>query len=138
MRTIFVFGSNLAGRHSRGSALEAFKYWGAIYGQGAGLQGESYAIPTKDHALNMLSLDKIQKHVNTFIKFAGIMSLKEPNTLFKVVEIGCGLAGYSPEDIGPLFAKAEYFKNVELPLSFLRAIDANKYADGRAPKERKK
>ena len=67
---IFVFGSNLAGRHGRGAALHASKNCGAIYGQGIGLQGLSYAIPTKDENLNVLDLDVIYFHIDNFIKFA--------------------------------------------------------------------
>jgi hypothetical protein len=75
-REIFVFGSNLAGRHGKGAALTAYKTYGAIYGQGIGLQGDSYAIPTKDEKINTLPLSKIKKYVEQFIKFA-TLRLKE-------------------------------------------------------------
>ena len=89
MKSIFVFGSNLGGRHSKGSALEAIQNHGAIYGQGEGLQGNSYAIPTKDKNLKVLNLNEIAIYINRFIEFA-----KENSDMqFNVVKIGCGLAG---------------------------------------------
>lgn len=118
MTTIFVFGSNLAGRHGKGAALYAKRHHGAIYGQGVGLQGESYAIPTKDAQLRTLPLNKISYYVSIFIKFAAWMSIKRPNLIFMVTPIGCGLAGYSPEDIAPMFKPCLYMKNVRLPKEF--------------------
>jgi hypothetical protein len=106
---IFVFGSNLAGRHGRGSAYEAKKNWGAKYGVGVGLAGFSYAIPTKDERLQVLSLGQIRKYVNEFIKFAK----ERPLLIFNVVKIGCGLAGFKEGDMAPLFQKAP--ANVNLP-----------------------
>ena len=99
MTTIFVFGSNLAGRHGKGAALHAKKFCGAIYGQGVGLQGNSYAIPTKDEKLQPLPLEDIAEHVCDFITFAFL----HPELRFEVTPIGCGLAGYKPDQIGPLF-----------------------------------
>lgn len=99
---IFVFGSNLAGRHGKGAALTAYRTHGAIYGQGMGLQGNSYAIPTKDEQLNILPLHKIQKYVDTFIRFAKL----NPDKTFQVTRIGCGLAGYDDVDIAPFFKNA--------------------------------
>lgn len=96
---IFVFGSNLAGRHGKGAALHAYKHHGAIYGLGVGMQGKCYAIPTKDHKLNTLPLSEIQKYVSTFRGFA----VRHPFFTFNVTRIGCGLAGYSDSDIAPLF-----------------------------------
>lgn len=99
---IFCFGSNLAGRHGKGAALFAKKHHGAIYGQGVGLQGNSYAIPTKDENLRTLPLDKIKGYVEDFIKFAEDSSEKT----FQVTKIGCGLAGYRELDIIPMFVDA--------------------------------
>lgn len=99
---IFVFGSNLAGRHGAGSALEAVKNHGAIYGLGYGLQGDSYAIPTKDANLERLSLLEIQEHVYVFLRFAR----HKPDWTFQLVAIGCGLAGFKPEQIAPMFKYA--------------------------------
>lgn len=123
MREIFVFGSNLAGRHTAGAALYAYSYCDAIYGQGIGLQGNSYAIPTKDYTIKTLPLEVINKHVKDFIKFAAMQWLKQSDMLFKVTPIGCGLAGYSPEQIAPMFAKALEFKNIKLPSEFLGVLN---------------
>lgn len=101
-RTIFVFGSNLAGRHGKGAALFARQKCGATYGQGEGLQGDSYAIPTKDAQLRTLPLSEVQKHVETFLDFA-----RQFNAIFTVTRIGCGLAGYQDADIAPMFAAAQ-------------------------------
>ena len=112
MIEIFVFGSNLSGRHGKGAALFARQYHGAIYGQGVGLQGNSYAIPTKDEKLNTLPLHTISKYVMEFLNFAE----KNPNLKFIVTPIGCGLAGYVPEQIAPMFRNIP--QNVELPEEF--------------------
>lgn len=106
---IFTFASNLSGRHGAGSALEARKKHGAIYGQGVGLQGNSYAIPTKDENLKVLPLNIIKNYVDEFIEFA----YNNPDKDFHVVKIGCGLAGYKEEEIKPLFENAPV--NVVLP-----------------------
>lgn len=113
MNNIFVFGSNLAGRHGAGSALNAIRNHGAIYGIGWGLQGKSYGIPTKDKLLNVLPLTAIAWHVEVFELFA----LNHDQFQFNVVEIGCGLAGYTPKQIGPLFKLRPI--NVKLPKTFL-------------------
>ena len=110
---IFVFGSNLAGRHGAGSALEAVKKHGAKYGQGTGFQGRSYAIPTKDIMLKRLDLASINTHVQWFL-YLVIHSYQTHE--FDVVAIGCGLAGYKPEQIGPMFKGAP--ANVHLPPEF--------------------
>jgi len=95
---IFVFGSNLAGRHGKGAALYARKYRGAIYGQGEGLQGQSYGIPTKDERFRPLSLERITEGINRFKKFAR----EHPELQFEITPVGCGLAGYSRREIRPL------------------------------------
>lgn len=109
MTNIFVFGSNLAGVHGAGSAEAALKEHGAIWGVGIGLQGNSYAIPTKDEELQVLPLWKIAKYVEVFIHFA----MLHPEMTFDVVKIGCGLAGFTEEQMKPLFAGAP--TNVNLP-----------------------
>lgn len=106
---IFVFGSNLAGRHGKGAALHARQQHGAIYGQGVGLQGSSYAIPTKDHQIRTLPLETIQAYVDQFIHFAR----QHPELQFQVTRIGCGLAGYTDAQIAPLFSTAP--ANCQLP-----------------------
>lgn len=99
---IFVFASNLAGRHGAGSARHALIHSGAIYGQGVGRQGDSYAIPTKDSNIKTLKLNVISEYVDLFLEYAR----KNPNLTFKVTQIGCGLAGYDPCDIAPMFIGA--------------------------------
>ena len=122
MREIFVFGSNLAGRHGKGAALHAVEHYGAKYRQGAGLQGNSYAIPTKNHALQTLPLSVIESHVKTFLKYVAFASFKSPDMVFNVTPIGCGLAGYKPEDIAPMFKSAWGWDNINLPPEFIDII----------------
>ncbi len=109
---IFVFGSNLAGRHGAGAAAWALHKHGAKYGQGVGLQGNSYAIPTKDKKLKPLPLSEIKKYVEQFLDFAA----QNPEMIFFVTKVGCGLAGYSVDEIGPMFYNAP--KNCLLPEEF--------------------
>ena len=112
MSEVFVFGSNEAGRHGKGAALYARQHHGAIYGQGEGMQGDSYAIPTKDAHLRTLPLVVIRSYVERFKAFAG----QRGDLTFKLTPIGCGLAGYSPADIAPMFKDAP--ANVLLPTEF--------------------
>ena len=112
---IFVFGSNLAGIHGGGAAFDALSKFGAIYGQGTGIQGKSYAIPTKDDNIESLPLGIIEKHIADFIEFAKA----HPDLEFLVTQIGCGLAGYSIEDISSIFKKYDLSKNIILPVEFL-------------------
>ena len=111
---IFVFGSNLEGRHGGGAALLAYRKWGAVWGQGVGLQGQCYGIPTMHGGP-----EKIKPYVDEFIEFA--RNHKELN--FLVTEIGCGIAGFSPEDIAPLFAEAIDVENIYLPERFVEVIE---------------
>jgi hypothetical protein len=113
LREIFVFGSNMAGRHGKGAALAARTRYGAIYGQAEGLQGSSYAIPTKDALLRPLPLDIIARKVETFKSVA----IVRPELRFLLTPIGCGLAGYTPDQIGPMFAGVT--DNVVLPPEFV-------------------
>lgn len=117
MTEIFVFGSNLAGRHGKGAALFARQHHGAIYGNGIGLQGNSYAIPTKDERLRTLHLDAIAAYVAMFLEEA----LSRPDLTFKVTPIGCGLAGYKPEQIAWMF-DLPCPRNVILPEEFRNAL----------------
>jgi hypothetical protein len=114
---IFVFGSNLSGRHGKGAAKTALK-WGAKYGQCCGIQGNTYAIPTKDKKMRTLPLNIIKNYINTFINYAKNNNQK----IFLVTEIGCGLAGYNPIDIAPLFKKSIIYKNIYLPESFWKIL----------------
>lgn len=106
---IFVFGSNLAGRHGKGAAKHAHLYCGARYGVGVGRMGDSYAIPTKDGRIQTLPLSQIKLHVDAFLKHAHL----NPTLQFEVTRIGCGLAGYDDNQIAPMFKDAP--TNCHLP-----------------------
>ena len=109
---IFVFGSNFQGRHMGGAARVAQEKYGAVWGIGEGLQGQSYAIPT------MEGLENLAPAVQRFTSFA-----KQHQELkFFVTAIGCGIAGYQAEEIAPMFLDAAYLPNVFLPLSFWKII----------------
>jgi hypothetical protein len=100
MADIFVFGSNLAGRHGAGAARDAFKKHGAVYGRGMGRQGNSYAIPTKDRQLKPLPLWAIAGHISNFMEYVET----HPEHTFHITRVGSGLAGYDwDKDIRPLF-----------------------------------
>ena len=107
---IFVFGSNLAGSHGGGAAWLAYERFGAIWGQGVGLQGQSYGIPTMHGGV-----DAIKPYVDEFIEFAQ----PHPEYIFLVTKIGCGIAGFTTEEIAPLFAQAIKVGNVILPKEFV-------------------
>lgn len=109
---VFVFGSNLAGRHGKGAALWARQHHGAVYGQGEGRQGNSYAIPTKTVWIKTMPLDAIERYVARFLRYAATC----PSEQFQLTPIGCGLAGYRPEQIAPMFKDAP--ANVILPAEF--------------------
>lgn len=98
-KRIFVFGSNLAGIHGAGSAKAAYLKHGATYGVGSGPTGSSYAIPTKDHEIRTMRLDRIRPYVMEFLDYAK----RHPELEFDVVKIGCGLAGFKDEHIAPMF-----------------------------------
>ena len=110
---VFVFGSNEAGIHGAGAAKLAREKFGAEGGNGFGLQGKSYAIPTKDYNIITLDLIEIKDYVNSFLLFAK----ERMDLIFLVTEIGCGLAGYHPRDIALLFKNAS--ENVFLPKRFV-------------------
>lgn len=99
---IWVFGSNLAGRHGAGSAAIAHVNFRAHYGVGEGATGRSYAIPTKDRHLRVIPLDAVSNSVKGFIDYA----TANPATKFYVTRVGCGLAGYKDEQIAPMFKDA--------------------------------
>lgn len=119
---IFVFGSNEAAIHGAGAALLAYKKFGASKQIYFGLSGQSFAIPTKNTYLQTLPLDKIKKHIDSFVQ-----ETKWHKSLnFLVTEIGCGLAGYKPEQIAPLFKDALKLENVYLPESFVKLLKQEK------------
>ena len=110
---IFVFGSNLDGLHVGGAAYHAYKNFGAVWGRGVGLQGRSYAIPTMQGPVST-----IKPYVDGFLSFAG----EHPELEFLVTRIGCGIAGFSDDEIAPLFRAAEGMPNVRLPESFIEVL----------------
>lgn len=110
---IFVFGSNLAGSHGGGAALLAYNRFGAIWGQGVGLQGQSYGIPTMQGGV-----ETIKPYVDEFIEFAK----QHPEFKFLVTRIGCGIAGFRDEEIAPLFNDAIDVENVILPKDFVEVM----------------
>ena len=111
---IFVFGSNLAGAHGGGAARAARIHFGAVMGQGVGLQGRSYAIPTMQGGP-----ETIKPYVDDFILFAK----QHPELTFLVTPIGCGIAGFHARDIAPLFASAIDVENIILPRQFVASIE---------------
>lgn len=96
---IFVFGSNLADIHGAGAARHAWEKHGAIYGEGIGIHGSSYAIPTKDAKIRSMRIDEIQEYVTEFMEYA----YRHSELTFKVTQIGCGLAGFTAKQIAPMF-----------------------------------
>lgn len=111
---VFVFGSNLAGMHGGGAARAARLHFGAVMGQGVGMQGQSYAIPTMQGGV-----ETIQPYVDEFVSYAKAHADRQ----FLVTPIGCGIAGFTPEEIAPLFRAAVEVKNISLPESFWRQLD---------------
>jgi hypothetical protein len=111
---IFVFGSNLMGFHGGGAAAAALDHFGAIWGQGVGLQGQSYAIPTMHGGP-----ETIQPYVDEFIQFAKT----HPELTFYVTRIGCGIAGFESSDIAPLFEGAIEVENIILPERFVEILE---------------
>ena len=111
---IFVFGSNLAGAHGGGAARVAMNIFGAVWGQGVGLQGRSYAIPTMQGGV-----ETIAPYVDEFIAFARA----NRQFTFLVTRIGCGIAGFRDEEIAPLFRSALDDENIILPESFVNCLE---------------
>jgi O-acetyl-ADP-ribose deacetylase (regulator of RNase III) len=110
---VFVFGSNLSGAHGGGAALLAVRRFGAVWGQGVGMQGQSYAIPTMHGGP-----EAIKPYVDDFIEYAKA----HPELLFLVTRIGCGIAGFSEEEIAPLFAEAIEVQHILLPEAFVAVL----------------
>ena len=110
---VFVFGSNLAGQHGGGAARIAYENFGAEWGVGVGLTGQSYAIPTMQGGV-----ETIRPYVDDFIAFAKA----HQELFFYVTRIGCGIAGFRDRDIAPLFADAVGVENICLPESFVRLL----------------
>ena len=110
---IFVFGSNLAGKHGGGAAWYAYQNFGAVWGEGVGLHGQTYAIPTMQGGV-----ETIKPYVDEFIKFAK----QHKEHTFLVTRIGCGIAGFTDGQIAPLFKKALEVENILLPGSFMKFL----------------
>lgn len=123
---IFVFGSNLKGLHAGGAARFALDRFGAEWGNPVGMQGQSYAIPTLSNPgglkSNMLPLSIIGGYVNEFLQYAA----EHKDLIFFVTPIGCGIAGFTPQQIAPLFKDAMQMPNVTLPQSFIDVLEPNK------------
>ena len=113
---IFVFGSNLAGAHGGGAARLAYRKFGAVWGEGVGLHGQTYAIPTMQGGVRT-----IKPFVDEFIRFAK----ESPRLTFLVTRIGCGIAGFQDRDIAPLFRAAINVDNIILPKGFVEYIVTN-------------
>ena len=111
---IFVFGSNLAGAHGGGAARLAYNRFGAVWGEGVGMYGQTYAIPTMQGGV-----ETIKPYVDDFIRFAK----EHPGLTFLVTRIGCGIAGFRDEQIAPLFADAINVENIILPMSFVKCLE---------------
>lgn len=106
---VFVFGSNLEGMHGGGAARIAYKKFGAVWGQGVGIQGQSYGIPTMHGGT-----DVIKPYVDEFIEYAK----QHPEKKFLVTPVGCGIAGFTESEIAPLFKDAKDVENIWLPEKF--------------------
>ena len=103
---IFVFGSNLAGAHGGGAARVAYERFGAKWGVGVGPTGQCYAIPTMQGGV-----ETIRPYVDDFIKYAE----EHPELFFWVTRIGCGIAGFTDQQMAPLFSAAQHLSNVAFP-----------------------
>lgn len=120
-KTVFVFGSNTGGFHGKGAALTAKRDFGAIEGIGEGLMGNSYALPTvcykKGMGLVTMGLTEIKFHINNFINFAK----NNPDIYFQLTKVGCGLAGYSEDEILPFFlGRKDLPENIIFPYDWER------------------
>lgn len=113
---VFVFGSNVLGKHNGGAALYAVEHFGAIDGQPEGIQGQSYAIPTDGN-----TFEDLKEAVERFTDYV----VMHPQNTFMLTAIGCGTAGYTPEQIAPLFQQAYSFGNVYIPESFFNCMNQN-------------
>lgn len=112
---VFVFGSNMQGEHIGGAALCAFNHFGAVHGEHVGMTGDCYAIPTVDFSIGV----RMPKHeVEEFVKEFIIYADNFPDKTFLVTPIGCGIAGFTSEEIAPMFEEAINLDNVKLPKEF--------------------
>ena len=121
---VFVFGSNLAGAHAGGAARVALDKFGAVWGQGVGIQGQSYAIPTMQGGV-----ETIKPYVDDFFSFAK----SHTELVFLVTRIGCGIAGFKDEEIAPLFADALHMDNIILPETFNKILRNSSVQSAKRP-----
>lgn len=112
---VFVFGSNLSGQHAGGAARLAYEHFGAQWGNGSGMQGKSYAIPTMQGGV-----ETIRPYVEEFLSFAQ----QHPSYKFLVTRVGCGIAGFTEREIAPLFREALSIKNIYLPATFIAILES--------------
>lgn len=112
---VFVFGSNLDGQHLGGAARIAFEKFGAIWGNGVGIQGQSYAIPTMHGPLS-----DIKPYIDEFVEYAR----QHPEKNFILTRIGCGIAGFKDEEMAPLFAEILNVPNITIPKEWIPFISA--------------
>ena len=129
---IFVFGSNLDGRHGKGAAKTAQQKFGARHGVAEGLTGQSYALPTVGKHLSRMPIEDIGHHIKRFLDFA----LSRPDLTFLVTEVGCGLAGHHVDKIGPFFANVinnASLSHVILPRAFHRQSNNPEWCHGCNP-----
>jgi hypothetical protein len=117
---VFVFGSNEGGKHGRGAAATAHRDFGAEYGLGFGFSGQTFAIPTKNrYVSDTLPLHKISDYIRRF----GLYAQENPDKIFLLTEIGCGLAGLKVEDVAPLCEILIYIENIHMPLQFWECLE---------------
>ena len=119
---IFVFGSNLMGQHGAGAALMAYARFNAKMRVGVGFTGQSYAFPTKDENIQTLPIPRIAEYAKDFLEAVK----NNPDKVFLLTEVGCGLAGYTVEDIAPLFKDGVELENLVYPRRFLEVYDKHK------------
>jgi hypothetical protein len=119
---VFVFGSNLAGVHGAGAARLAHKKFGYPMGMGHGpnYPMTCYAIPTKDRNIETLPIE----HIRVYVDELRLFTIMRPDRTFLITQLGCGLAGYTPADIAPLFKDYMDRPNVTLPKSFVEVLQA--------------
>lgn len=116
---VFVFGSNTEGRHGGGAAYFAHKHFGAEWGLAEGLSGQTYAIPTCDIMIDKVDIEVLSQSIDRFIGHA----CGTADTIYLVTPIGCGIAGFTPEEIAPLFLLAKQVENIHLPESFWQILN---------------
>lgn len=107
---IFVFGSNLEGRHMGGAARFAYEKFGAEWGVGDGPTGQCYAIPTMHGGL-----EDIRPYAEKFIAYAKA----HPMNRFLLTRVGCGIAGFKDSDMAQLFEDVLDIPNIAYPRQWL-------------------